>query len=64
MGLRALYTVDPTDAGGTQALAHVDVTSVVDGARARILRHHRRRPVPGLAHRPHPAGLLPEGAMT
>jgi putative ABC transport system permease protein len=29
MGLRALYTVDPTDAGGTQALAHVDVTSVV-----------------------------------
>ncbi len=28
-GLRALYTVDPTDAGGTQALAHVDVTSVV-----------------------------------
>ncbi len=29
MGLRALYTVDPTDAGGTQALAHVDVTSGV-----------------------------------
>jgi putative ABC transport system permease protein len=29
MGLRALYTVDPTDAGGTQALAHVDITSVV-----------------------------------
>ena len=29
VGLRALYTVDPTDAGGTQALAHVDVTSVV-----------------------------------
>lgn len=29
MGLRALYTVDATDAGGTQALAHVDVTSVV-----------------------------------
>jgi putative ABC transport system permease protein len=29
MGLRALYTVDPTDAGGTQAIAHVDVTSVV-----------------------------------
>jgi putative ABC transport system permease protein len=28
MGLRALYTVDPTDAGGTQALAHVDMTSV------------------------------------
>jgi len=28
MGLRALYTVDPTDAGGTQALAHVDFTSV------------------------------------
>ena len=28
-GLRALYTVDPTDAGGTQAIAHVDVTSVV-----------------------------------
>ena len=29
MGLRALYTVDPTDAGGTQALAHVDVSSVI-----------------------------------
>jgi putative ABC transport system permease protein len=29
MGLRSLYTVDPTDAGGTQALAHVDMTSVV-----------------------------------
>jgi putative ABC transport system permease protein len=29
IGLRALYTVDPTDAGGTQALAHVDATSVV-----------------------------------
>jgi putative ABC transport system permease protein len=29
MGLRALYTVDPTDAGGTQALAHVDMTSIV-----------------------------------
>jgi putative ABC transport system permease protein len=29
MGLRALYTVDATDAGGTQALAHTDVTSVV-----------------------------------
>lgn len=29
MGLRALYSIDPTDAGGTQALAHVDVTSVV-----------------------------------
>jgi len=29
MGLRVLYTVDATDAGGTQALAHVDVTSVV-----------------------------------
>ena len=29
MGLRALYTVDATDSGGTQALAHVDVTSVV-----------------------------------
>ena len=29
MGLRALYTVDATDAAGTQALAHVDVTSVV-----------------------------------
>lgn len=28
-GLRALYTVDVNDAGGTQALAHVDVTSVV-----------------------------------
>src|SRR4029453_2315511 len=29
MGLRALYTIDPTDAGGTQALAHVDITSIV-----------------------------------
>ncbi len=29
MGLKALYTVDATDAGGTQALAHVDGTSVV-----------------------------------
>jgi putative ABC transport system permease protein len=29
VGLRALYTVDPTDAAGTQALAHVDLTSVV-----------------------------------
>src|SRR5262245_9200770 len=29
MGLKALYTVDATDAGGTQALAHVDATSVV-----------------------------------
>ncbi|MFZ2506997.1 MAG: ABC transporter permease [Steroidobacteraceae bacterium] len=28
MGLRALYTVDPTDSGGTQAIAHVDITSV------------------------------------
>jgi putative ABC transport system permease protein len=28
-GLRALYSFDPTDTGGTQALAHVDVTSVV-----------------------------------
>ncbi|MBX3703072.1 MAG: ABC transporter permease [Steroidobacteraceae bacterium] len=28
MGLRALYTVDPTDQGGTQALAQVDMTSV------------------------------------
>jgi putative ABC transport system permease protein len=28
-GLRALYTVDPTDAAGTQAIAQVDVTSVV-----------------------------------
>jgi putative ABC transport system permease protein len=29
LGLRVLYTIDPTDAGGTQALAHVDPTSVV-----------------------------------
>ncbi len=29
IGLRTLYTIDPTDAGGMQALAHVDVTSVV-----------------------------------
>ncbi len=29
VGLRALYTLDPTDTGGTQAIAHVDVTSVV-----------------------------------
>ena len=28
-GLRALYTFDPTDTGGAQALAHVDMTSVV-----------------------------------
>jgi putative ABC transport system permease protein len=28
LGLRVLYTVDPNDAGGTQALAHVDMTSV------------------------------------
>ena len=28
LGLRVLYTVDPNDAGGTQALAHVDLTSV------------------------------------
>jgi putative ABC transport system permease protein len=29
VGLRALYMVDPADAGGTQAIAHVDLTSVV-----------------------------------
>jgi putative ABC transport system permease protein len=29
VGLRALYTQDPTDAAGTQAIAHVDMTSVV-----------------------------------
>jgi putative ABC transport system permease protein len=29
VGLRALYTQDPTDAAGTQAIAHVDLTSVV-----------------------------------
>jgi putative ABC transport system permease protein len=29
MGLRALYTMDPMDAGGTQAIAHVDVGSIV-----------------------------------
>ncbi|MEZ5500523.1 MAG: ABC transporter permease [Steroidobacteraceae bacterium] len=28
-GLRALYTTDPSNLGGTQALAHVDLTSVV-----------------------------------
>ncbi len=28
MGLRILYTTDPADGGGTQALAHVDFTSV------------------------------------
>ncbi|MEX0733493.1 MAG: ABC transporter permease [Steroidobacteraceae bacterium] len=28
-GLRMLYTMDPTDSGGTQALAHVDVGSVI-----------------------------------
>jgi putative ABC transport system permease protein len=28
-GLRALYTQDPTDVAGTQAIAHVDLTSVV-----------------------------------
>jgi putative ABC transport system permease protein len=29
LGLRALYTFDPTEGGGTQAIAHVDVGSVV-----------------------------------
>jgi putative ABC transport system permease protein len=29
LGLRALYTFDPTEGGGTQAIAHVDMTSVV-----------------------------------
>jgi len=29
LGIRALYTFDPTDSAGTQAIAHVDVTSVV-----------------------------------
>jgi putative ABC transport system permease protein len=29
VGLRALYTLDPTDSAGTQAIAHVDMTSVV-----------------------------------
>lgn len=29
LGLKALYTFDPTDGGGTQAIAHVDVGSVV-----------------------------------
>jgi putative ABC transport system permease protein len=29
MGLRVLYTFDPTDSAGTQAIAHVDVGSVV-----------------------------------
>jgi putative ABC transport system permease protein len=29
MGLKALYTTDVNDAGGTQALAHVDLTSVI-----------------------------------
>src|SRR5688572_17634695 len=29
LGLRALYTFDPTDTAGTQAIAHVDVGSVV-----------------------------------
>jgi putative ABC transport system permease protein len=29
MGLRALYSADPTDVAGTQAIAHVDVGSVV-----------------------------------
>lgn len=29
LGLRALYTFDPTDGGGTQAIAHVDVGSIV-----------------------------------
>lgn len=28
LGLRALYTIDPTQTAGTQAIAHVDVTSV------------------------------------
>jgi putative ABC transport system permease protein len=29
LGLRALYTFDPTEGGGTQAIAHVDMGSVV-----------------------------------
>jgi putative ABC transport system permease protein len=29
LGLRALYTIDPEDLGGTQAIAHVDVGSIV-----------------------------------
>jgi putative ABC transport system permease protein len=29
LGLKALYTFDPTEGGGTQAIAHVDVGSVV-----------------------------------
>jgi putative ABC transport system permease protein len=29
LGLRALYTFDPSEGGGTQAIAHVDVGSVV-----------------------------------
>jgi putative ABC transport system permease protein len=29
MGLRSLYLIDPTDAAGTQAIAHVDLGSVV-----------------------------------
>ena len=28
LGLKALYTFDPTEGGGTQAIAHVDVGSV------------------------------------
>jgi putative ABC transport system permease protein len=37
MGLRALYTFDPTDSGGTQALAHVDVTSVTTAVTLALL---------------------------
>jgi putative ABC transport system permease protein len=29
MGLRTLYTIDADDLGGTQAIAHVDVTSIL-----------------------------------
>jgi putative ABC transport system permease protein len=29
LGLKALYTFDPTEGGGTQAIAHVDIGSVV-----------------------------------
>jgi putative ABC transport system permease protein len=63
MGLKALYTVDVTDAGGTQALAHVDLTASLRHC-ARILRDHRRRSVPGFGARAAFPGHLPEGAMT
>ena len=63
MGLRALYTWTRRRRrhAGTRPRGHHERR---DGARARVLRHHRRGTLSRLAHRPHPAGLLPEGTVT